>query len=91
MNAVSLLSSHHPVSDPSRIVMLSLLALSGLLALTMAQTQSERVFCRRHEHQTCVIDSRLYMYSGMVYYGTDVNNQSEPEMSKCFPSFANSS
>jgi hypothetical protein len=77
MNAVSLLSSHHPVSDPSRIVMLSLSALSGLLALTMAQT--------------CVIDSRLYMDSGMMYYGTDVNNQSEPEMSKCFPSCANSS
>ena len=35
-----------------------------------------RDFCRRHQHQTCIIDSRLYIDGGQVFYGGAVGNDS---------------
>ncbi|KAF2632023.1 hypothetical protein BU25DRAFT_454396 [Macroventuria anomochaeta] len=36
-------------------------------------------FCRRHQHQTCIIDSKLYIDGGRVYYGGSVDNGSVAE------------
>jgi hypothetical protein len=38
-------------------------------------------FCRRHQHQTCVIDSKLYIDGGLAYYGPGVYGDSQPETS----------
>jgi hypothetical protein len=34
--------------------------------------------CRRHQHQTCVIDSKLYVDGGLIYYGKSIKD-SRPE------------
>jgi hypothetical protein len=65
--------------------MLPLLVLSGLWALTRAHEPDSdpmKNFCRREQHQTCVIDSKLYVDGGLVYYGSGVNNESTPKMSR---------
>lgn len=33
-------------------------------------------FCRSHQHQTCVIDSKMYVDGGEVYYGGEVESSS---------------
>jgi hypothetical protein len=38
-------------------------------------------FCRRHQHQSCVIDSKLYIDGGLEYFGTSVEPNSQPEKS----------
>jgi hypothetical protein len=38
-------------------------------------------FCRRHQHQSCVIDSKLYIDGGLEYFGTSVEVDSQPETS----------
>jgi hypothetical protein len=56
-----------------------------LLAVAVAQQNIKDPiadFCRRHKQQTCVIDSKLYIDGGMVYYGGDKNNDSVAEQSK---------
>ncbi|KAF3036160.1 hypothetical protein E8E12_003136 [Didymella heteroderae] len=52
------------------------------VTLVVAQQNSKDPltdFCRRHQHQTCVIDSKLYIDGGLVYYGTSVTPDSQPE------------
>ncbi|KAH6616877.1 hypothetical protein C7974DRAFT_53559 [Boeremia exigua] len=61
---------------------LLLVLLAGLLALATAQNDPIKNFCRRHGHQTCVIDSKLYIDGGFVYYGTSVTPNSQPESNK---------
>ena len=39
-------------------------------------------FCRRHQQQTCIIDSKLYIDGGKVYYGGTVDNNSVAEQSE---------
>lgn len=38
-----------------------LFSLIALLAVTAAGQDPIQDFCRRHQHQTCVIDSKLYI------------------------------
>jgi hypothetical protein len=40
-------------------------------------------FCRRHKHQTCVVDSKLYIDGGLVHYGSSVPPDDVPERSEC--------
>lgn len=61
--------------------------LSAILAVTAAQQNIKdpiKDFCRRHRHQTCIIDDKLYLDGGMVYYGGSVENGSVPERSMVF-------
>jgi hypothetical protein len=51
-------------------------------ALVVAQQDPIQDFCRRHQHQTCVIDNKLYVDGGKVYYGASVENGSTPQQSK---------
>lgn len=56
-----------------------------MLAVAVAQLNIQDPiadFCRRHKQQTCMIDSKLYIDGGMVYYGGDKNNDSVAEQSK---------
>jgi hypothetical protein len=41
-----------------------------------------RDFCRRHQHQTCMIDSRLYIDGGQLFYGGAVGNDSVGQQSQ---------
>ena len=57
---------------------------AGLMALAVAQQNIKdpiNDFCRRHKQQTCVIDSKLYIDGGMVYYGGAKSNNSVAEQS----------
>jgi hypothetical protein len=54
-------------------------------ALVVAQQDPIQDFCRRHQHQTCVIDDKLYIDGGQVYYGVSVENGSSPQQSKSLP------
>jgi hypothetical protein len=38
-------------------------------------------FCRRHQHQSCIIDSKLYIDGGLEYFGAGVESGSKPERS----------
>lgn len=61
-----------------------LVLLSAILAVTAAQQNlADPIadFCRRHQHQTCIIDSKLYIDGGMVYYGGSVDNNTVAEQS----------
>ncbi|KAH6614895.1 hypothetical protein C7974DRAFT_442924 [Boeremia exigua] len=61
---------------------LRFLLLSAILAITNAQQNvGDPIddFCRRHQHQTCIIDSKLYIDGGKVYYGGSVDNGSVAE------------
>lgn len=43
-------------------------------------------FCRRHSHQTCIIDSKLFIDGGMVYYndhGDSCDNETKLTQSEC--------
>jgi hypothetical protein len=40
-------------------------------------------FCRRHQHQTCVIDNKLYVDGGLIYYGADASRDN-PQPSELF-------
>lgn len=74
------------LSDPSLPNMaLRLLRLSAILAVAAAQQNVGdpiNDFCRRHHHQTCIIDSKLYIDGGKVYYGGSVDNGSVAEQSE---------
>lgn len=54
-----------------------------LLSAVAQQNSKDPIanFCRRYKHQTCIIDSKLYIDGGLVYYGTSVTNESLPESS----------
>lgn len=54
-----------------------------LLSAVAQQNSKDPIanFCRRYKHQTCIIDSKLYIDGGLVYYGTSVTNESQPESS----------
>lgn len=63
--------------------------LNALLTVALALAQQNLKdpiadFCRRHRHQTCVIDGKLYIDGGMVYYGGSKDNDSVAEQS-AFP------
>ena len=61
------------------------LLFSTILAVTAAQQNLGdpiNDFCRRHQHQTCIIDSKLYIDGGKVYYGGSVDNDSVAEQSE---------
>ncbi|CAO2656272.1 Nn.00g050750.m01.CDS01 [Neocucurbitaria sp. VM-36] len=58
------------------------LAIFAIISLATAQQNiADPItdFCRRYQHQTCVIDSKLYIDGGLVIYGGTVNNDSVPE------------
>lgn len=57
-------------------------ALLGLAIAQQAIQDPVTAFCRRHQHQTCVIDSKLYVDGGEVYYGPAVDSNSRPQMSE---------
>src|SRR5689334_20065018 len=50
--------------------------------LVVAQQDPIQDICRRHQHQTCVIDDRLYIDGGKMYYGASVENGSIPQQIK---------
>ncbi|KAF1931004.1 uncharacterized protein M421DRAFT_57308 [Didymella exigua CBS 183.55] len=55
---------------------------SAILAVAAAQTNERdpiNDFCRRHLHQTCVVDNKLYIDGGKIYYGGSVDNESVAE------------
>ena len=51
---------------------------TAILAVVAAQQNGDPIndFCRRHQHQTCIIDSKLYIDGGKIYYGGSVDNGS---------------
>jgi hypothetical protein len=61
---------------------MQLFAIITAATLAAAQLDPIRDFCRRHLHQTCVIDSKLYIDGGKVYYGGSVGNDSVARQSK---------
>jgi hypothetical protein len=60
-----------------------LVFLTAIAAVAAAQQDPIQDFCRRHLHQTCVIDSKLYIDGGMVHFGGSVENGSIAQQSKC--------
>jgi hypothetical protein len=54
----------------------------ALTTVVAAQQDPIRDFCRRHQHQTCIIDDKLYIDGGKVYYGGFVENGSIAHQSK---------
>lgn len=63
--------------------MLLLALLNTLLIATAAQQgDPTKDVCRRHGHQTCIIDSKLYIDGGLAYWGGSVGNDSKAEPSK---------
>ena len=57
--------------------------LSSLSILVVAQQgDPTKEVCRRHGHQTCIVDSKLYVDGGLAYWGGDVNNNSQAVTSK---------
>lgn len=59
-----------------------LFSITAMVALAAAQHDPIQDFCRRHQHQTCVIDSKLYIDGGKVHYGVSVENGSIAQQSK---------
>ena len=55
--------------------------LSTLLVAVVAQRDPAKDVCRRHRHQTCIIDSKLYIDGGLVYWGSSFSNDSKAEPS----------
>ncbi|KZM22983.1 uncharacterized protein EKO05_0011196 [Ascochyta rabiei] len=56
--------------------------LSTLLVAAIAQQSGKdptKDVCRRHKHQTCIIDSKLYVDGGLAYYGGSKGNDSVAE------------
>jgi hypothetical protein len=64
--------------------MQSLLLAAALAVATAQQNSPDPVkdFCRRHQHQTCIIDSILYIDGGKVFYGGSVEEDSVAEQSQ---------
>jgi hypothetical protein len=61
------------------------LLFSATLIATVAQqnvADPNANFCRRHQHQTCIIDSKMYIDGGKVYSGGKVDNGSIAEQSE---------
>ncbi|KAJ8109048.1 hypothetical protein OPT61_g7738 [Boeremia exigua] len=59
-----------------------LVLVAGFFFLAGAQKNSQDPitdFCRRYQHQTCIIDDKLYIDGGLVYYGPSVIKESRPE------------
>lgn len=59
--------------------------LSALLIVATAQQTGKDPIndvCRRHKHQTCIIDSKLYIDGGFAYYGGSKGNDSVAERSE---------
>ena len=54
--------------------------LGGLVALCAAQIVED--YCRRHQHQSCVIDDFLYIDGGLTFSGDEVNANSVTQPSK---------
>lgn len=54
----------------------------AITTVVAAQQDPIRDFCRRHQHQTCIIDNKLYIDGGKVYYGGFVENGSTVQQSK---------
>jgi hypothetical protein len=54
----------------------------ALTTVVAAQQDPIHDFCRRHQHQTCIIDNKLYIDGGKVYYGGFVDNGSTVQQSK---------
>jgi hypothetical protein len=55
---------------------MKLLLFCANLVFVFAQTTSKdpnKDFCRRYLHQTCVVDSKLYIDGGLVYYDEYAN------------------
>lgn len=59
-----------------------LFSLFAYIAVVATQQDPIQDFCRRHQHQTCVIDNKLYIDGGKVHYGASVENGSVPQQSK---------
>ena len=57
---------------------------TAILAVVAAQQNGDPIndFCRRHQHQTCIIDSKLYIDGGKIYYGGSVDNGSVAQQSE---------
>jgi hypothetical protein len=57
---------------------------TAILAVAAAQQNADPIgnFCRRHQHQTCIIDSKLYIDGGKIYYGGSVDNGSVAQQSE---------
>jgi len=57
---------------------------TAILAVAAAQQNGDPIndFCRRHQHQTCIIDSKLYIDGGKIYYGGSVDNGSVAQQSE---------
>ncbi|KAF1846853.1 uncharacterized protein K460DRAFT_425442 [Cucurbitaria berberidis CBS 394.84] len=61
---------------------MNFLIIGTVLASAIAQEHIQdpiKDFCRRHQHQTCIIDSKLYIDGGLVYYGHDVQPSRPPQ------------
>jgi len=70
---------------PSLVSTIRLAVVGAILGLTTAQKGLKPIaeFCRRHMHQTCVIDSKLYIDGGLAFYGDSFNpEQLSPVSSK---------
>jgi hypothetical protein len=65
-----------------QVSIMRLLLLIAAATLAAAQLDPIQDFCRRHQHQTCVIDSKLYIDGGKVYYGGSVENDTVARQSK---------
>jgi hypothetical protein len=55
-----------------------------LIATAAQQNVADPIndFCRRHQHQTCIVDSKLYIDGGKMYSGGNVDNNSIAEQSE---------
>lgn len=67
----------------SQVLTMQLFVIVIVATLAAAQLDPIQDFCRRHQHQTCVIDSKLYIDGGKVYYGGSVDNSSVARQSNC--------
>jgi hypothetical protein len=68
---------------PPGSTMHPLLFITALVVAAAQQNSPDPVknFCRRHQHQTCIIDSVLYIDGGKVFYGGSVESDSVAEQS----------
>ncbi|KAH6616281.1 hypothetical protein C7974DRAFT_41709 [Boeremia exigua] len=55
---------------------LPLLLLSTIWPLATRQQDPIDDFCGRHQHQVAVIDDKLYIDGGKIYYGSSIDNSS---------------
>jgi hypothetical protein len=67
---------------PTRLFAVFAFALTALVTAQENIKDPIKGFCRRHKHQTCIIDNKLYIDGGLVYYGTDVQPSSQSQTSE---------